>query len=76
MPRKRKERGRPTEHPLPPRIDATPEEIAEAFFRFPTNGSVKPREDYRCSDCGESVHYPDVLDRAGRCDPCAQSVPS
>ena len=32
MPRKKKERGRPVEKGYPPRIDATPEEIAQAFF--------------------------------------------
>ena len=32
MPRPKKERGRPMENKLPPRIDATPEAIAEAFF--------------------------------------------
>lgn len=30
-------RGRPVERPLPPRIDAPPEAIAQAFFRLPVN---------------------------------------
>ena len=34
MARPKKELGRPVENKLPPRIDATPEKIAEAFFRF------------------------------------------
>ena len=31
----KRQRGRPVERPLPPRIDAPPEEIARAFFRLP-----------------------------------------
>ena len=30
-------RGRPVERPLPSRIDASPEEIARAFFRLPAD---------------------------------------
>ena len=37
MPRKKKQRGRPPTKPMPERIDATPEEIAEAFLRLPTD---------------------------------------
>ena len=72
MPRKPKERGRPVEHPLPPRIDATPEEIAEAFFRFPMDQELPERE-YRCRQCGEVIHYPAVLDRDERCSRCARA---
>ena len=38
MPRTKKQRSRPP-RPLPPRIDATPEDIARAFFRTPRNSS-------------------------------------
>ena len=31
MPRKKKARGRPPIHPLPPRADATPEELAKTL---------------------------------------------
>ena len=33
MPRAKKKRGRPVEHPRPERIDASPEEIAEVVLR-------------------------------------------
>ena len=32
MPRRKKDRGRPPVKPMPERIDATPEDIAERFF--------------------------------------------
>ena len=71
MPRPKKERGRPTENLLPPLIDATPEEIAEVFFRFPAGQRVEEGQDYRCRECGEQINYPAVLDREGRCSSCA-----
>ena len=71
MPRQKKERGRPTENPLPPRIDARPEEIAEAFFRFPADKVIKEDAEYRCGKCEQLVVYPAVLDRAGLCSKCA-----
>ena len=37
MPRRKKARGRPPVRPMPDRIDATPEQIAEAFLRLPTD---------------------------------------
>ena len=37
MPRKKKARGRPVTKPMPERIDATPEQIAEAFLRLPAD---------------------------------------
>ena len=30
MPKRKKERGRPMKRPYPPRVDATPEEMAQA----------------------------------------------
>ena len=41
MPRPKKERGRPLEKPYPPRIDATPEQLAQAFFSGAA-GHAKP----------------------------------
>ncbi len=38
---KKRPRGRPRIHPLPERIDATPEEIAEVVLRMP------PKSDWR-----------------------------
>ena len=37
MPRKKKARGRPPVKPMPERIDASPEQIAEAFLRLPAD---------------------------------------
>ncbi len=37
MPRKKKARGRPVTKPMPERIDASPEQIAEAFLRLPSD---------------------------------------
>ena len=37
MPRKKKARGRPVTKPMPQRIDASPEQIAEAFLRLPAD---------------------------------------
>ena len=73
MPRPKKERGRPIENKLPPRIDASPEQIADAFFRFPVDREL-PRPEYRCGQCGEAVTYPAVLDRSGRCSKCAKAL--
>ena len=53
---------------LPPRIDASPEEIARAMFRAPLN-PVEYRE-YRCKACGEVVEWPMVLFDDGRCELC------
>ena len=74
MPRKKKPRGRPVEKVLPPRIDARPEEIADAFFQFPAGLEpryLKETPEYRCVACKSVLSYPDVLDREGRCFGCA-----
>ncbi len=72
MPRKKPERGRPA-RPLPPRIDATPERIAEVvlgakpktgFFDSPT------KTEYRCEDCKRVVRYPETLHEDGLCSGC------
>ena len=68
MPRKRKELGRPA-RPLPPRVDATAEEIAQVFTRTPAPRSeVDETRVYRCLDCGREVHHPEILYRDGRCE--------
>ncbi len=38
MPRKKKQRGRPPVKPMPPRIDASPERIAEVVLGFNPTG--------------------------------------
>ena len=67
MPRKKKERGRPA-RPLPPKIDATAEEIAQVFLRTPAPGpEIDETRVYRCADCVREVNYPEILYRDGRC---------
>jgi hypothetical protein len=41
MPRKKKDRGRPVKHPMPPKIDADPETIAEVVLQ------AKPKKVWR-----------------------------
>ena len=67
-------RGRPVEKKLPPRIDATPEQMAQAMFALPADHEWQygPRTVYRCVDCEKAVHYPDTLYRDGRCGDCKQ----
>ena len=68
MPRKRKELGRPA-RPLPPRVDATAEEIAQVFMRTPAPESeVDETRVYRCLDCGREVHHPEILYSDRRCE--------
>lgn len=56
---------------LPPRIDASPEELARAMFRAPRR-PVEYKE-YRCMACGEVVEWPMVLFDDGRCELCVES---
>lgn len=70
MPRKKKERGRPVRG-YPPRIDATPEQLAEVLLR--AGRPTKPVDDsrvYRCVDCKRAVYYPETLYNDGRCPEC------
>ena len=73
MPKRKKERGRPSK-PYPPRIDATPEEALRAMFNTPPSTAIEHRES-RCSDCGREVYYPDILYRDNRCSECHAAVP-
>ena len=72
--REKKERGRPMERPYPPRIDATPEEIARlALNGGRPKGNVKALV-YRCAGCGREVSYPETLYRDGRCEGCTETL--
>ena len=74
MPRKKKEMGRPMEQGYPPRIDATPEQIAHRVLNAGRpKGKVKARN-YRCADCGRRVAYPETLYNDGRCEECHAAV--
>ena len=75
MPRKKKEKGRPPRS-LPPRIDATPEEIAYVVLNAGRpKESVKDR-DYRCGGCEREVNYPETLYNDGLCPECHAAAPS
>ena len=72
MPRKKKERGRPS-RPYPPRIDAEPEEIASVVLnaKSPARfGSAPTRIDFRSHDCNRLVSYPETLHQDGCCEQC------
>ena len=73
MPRKKKEMGRPARG-LPPRIDATAEEIAQKFLRAaPPGPPLDTTRVYRCADCQRAVYYPETLYRDGRCEDCRKA---
>ena len=65
-------RGRPTEKHLPPRTDASMDELAEAMFSLPADHprQYKAQPDYHCRACRRPVSYPDTLTRAGLCEGC------
>ena len=72
--RKRKERGRPVENQLPPRIDATPERIAQVFLAAPPGRKWQYKKgggaEYRCGSCQREVSYPDTMYEDGNCQEC------
>ena len=77
MPKPKKERGRPLKRPYPPRVDATPEDMAQAMFSHTRRSQVGvPRKlarkgrCIRCADCEREVNYPETLYRDGRCETC------
>ena len=74
MPRRKKERGRPVTRRLPPRIDAPPEQIAQAMFRLPANHRGRYERnggaEYHCAAGQREVHYPETLYNDGRCQEC------
>ena len=69
MARTKRTRGRPPA-PLPPRIDATPEQIANVVLNAGRPTSAIRERIYACSDCGNRVSYPDTLCSDGRCEKC------
>ena len=75
MTEQKKPQGRPSRK-YPPRIDATPEEIARVVLNAgrPT-GPVKDR-DYSCRACERDVNYPETLYRDGLCPECHAAAPS
>ncbi len=79
MPRKKKEMGRPSK-PLPPRVNATPEQLAQVFLALPANYEWKYITEgppgYRCVDCERAISYPETLYDDGRCEECHAKVGS
>ena len=74
MARPKKERGRPARD-YPPLIDATAEEIAQAFMRSkPPGPAVDFEKVYRCVDCERVVEWPEILYRDGRCEGCREKA--
>ena len=70
MSRKKEERGRPVRG-YPPRIDATPDQLAEVLLRV--GRPTEPIDDskvYRCVVCKRDVYYPDTLYNDGGCPEC------
>ena len=77
MPKRKNERGRPMKKLYPPRVDATPEEMAQAMFSLPADHQweyLESEPEYRCADCKQAVNYPDTLYRDGRCESCHAAV--
>ena len=54
----------------PPKIDASPEEIAQAMFRASPGTAIDAAKVYRCKECAREVNYPEALCRDGRCEAC------
>lgn len=55
----------------PPRIDMTPEEVAQAMFKV--KGPLPPMKvvpAYYCAVCERRVRYPEILYRDGCCEQC------
>lgn len=67
-------RGRPASRRLPPRINATPEQILQALLSLPRDHEWQYLKEggteYRCSSCSREVNYPEVLYDDGRCEGC------
>ena len=58
----------------PPRIDATPEELARVLLNAgPVKGPVSGST-YYCQDCNREVAYPDVLYNDNRCESCHEAA--
>ena len=67
----KKPRGEPNEEgDSPPRIDATPEEIARTVLNAGRPKARVKSRTYRCGACGREVQYPETLYRDGLCPEC------
>ena len=74
MPGRKRQIGRPSTRTLPPRIDATPEEVAQSVLNAGRpKGPVKER-DYFCRDCKRQVAWPETLHDDDRCESCHKAA--
>lgn len=79
MPRKKNwpGRGRPGRS-LPPRIDATMEELARAMMEKPTEYQYQNDKGegkvYQCERCKRAVSFPETLYQDGLCETCHGAV--
>ena len=74
MVKRKKALGRPMEKRYPPKIDASPEEIAQAMFRASPGMAIDVAKVYRCKGCAREVNYPEILYRDGRCEGCVETL--
>ena len=70
MAERKRQRGRPPTSPLPPKADATPEELVQAFFQGNPGDELDFPMVYYCAECGDQVSFPEVLYRDKRCNSC------
>ena len=71
--RRKKERGRPSDNPLPPRTTVTPEQLARAMFNLPANHEWQYTTNppvYQCARCQRTISYPEILPDNGICKRC------
>ena len=79
--RKKKELGRPAKKKnlYPPRVDATPEDMAQAMFSLPAGRKWEYLEAgpegpvYRCADCEREVNYPTLCTKTDDASPATPS---
>lgn len=75
MPRTKKGPGRGrTGRPLPPKIDATMEDMAKAMLAMPADHAWQYEQGegkfYQCGECGRVVSFPETLHQDGFCENC------
>lgn len=66
---KKRQRGRPA-RPLPPRVDSTPEELAQRILNAGRPSNPFGAQQYHCEHCGKEIVWPEVLYDDGRCEDC------
>ena len=72
--RKKKVMGRPPKKVSPPRIDATPEEVAHIVLNAGRPKGAVVGKLYYCRDCERQVAWPETLYRDHRCESCHKAA--